>query len=105
MLGSWTSLSVVVSGGGSAAVGLGPRPRNPAAPARVSPPRNLRRLNGLACWVLMGTSFPFTGPGAPENAGQWTLLPSHEQAQHLTPKLTRRWKRERGTSGRCRRSG
>ena len=39
----------------------GCRPRNPAVPARVSPPRNLRRLNGRACWILMGTSLPDVG--------------------------------------------
>src|SRR5215510_11592433 len=58
MLGIRTSLILVVSGGGSAATGLGRRPRSPAVPASVSPPRNLRRLNRRACWILMGTSLP-----------------------------------------------
>src|SRR4029453_17279401 len=39
-----------------------------------------------------------------ENAGQWTLLSLHEQAQHLTLRLSRCRKRERGTSGRWRQS-
>ena len=57
MLGLRTSRIVVVSGGGSAAIGLGYTPRSPAVPASVTPPRNLRRLNCLACWVLIGTPF------------------------------------------------
>ena len=39
---------VLISGGGSAATGLGYTPRSPAVPASVTPPRNLRRLNGRA---------------------------------------------------------
>ena len=89
MPGILINLIVVVSGGGSAATGLGRRPRSPAVPASVNPSRNLRRLNRLAYWVLMGTSLPDTGQCDTENAGQWTLLPSHEQAQHLTPGVRR----------------
>src|SRR6266851_5981125 len=84
MLGVWTSVIFVVSGGGSAATRLACRPRSPAVPASVNPPRNLRRLNRLACWVHMGTSLPDSSQCDTENAGKWTLLPSHEQAQHLT---------------------
>src|SRR6266853_5970886 len=79
----WTSLSVVVSGGGSAGAGLGCKPRNPAVPTSVNPPRNLRRLNCLACWVLMGISLPAADQCDTENAVQWNHLPSHTQAQHL----------------------
>ncbi len=43
------SLSIVVSGGGSAAAELGRIPRIPAVPVSVTPPRNLRRLNRRAC--------------------------------------------------------
>src|SRR5262245_43830386 len=82
MLGIRTNLSLVVSGGGSAATGLGCTPRSPTIPASVNPPRNLRRLNRLTCWVFMGTSLPNAGQCDPETAAQWTLLPSHEQAQH-----------------------
>jgi len=32
----------------------------------------------------MDTSLPDAGQADTENAGPWTLLPSHEQAQHLT---------------------
>jgi hypothetical protein len=39
----------------------------------------------------METSLPDFGQWNTEHAGQWTLLPSHEQAQHLKrPRLTRR---------------
>ena len=95
MAGLCTNRSVVVSGGGSAATGLGCRPRSPAVPASVSPLRNLRRLNCLACWGLIGISIPDTGQCDPKNAGQWTLLPSPEQAQHLTPRVRRGWKLKR----------
>jgi hypothetical protein len=70
MAGVLGSLSVVVSGGGSATTGLGDRPRRPAVPASVSPPRNLRRLNGRACCVLMGIPLPEAGQYDTENAGQ-----------------------------------
>jgi hypothetical protein len=83
MLELWGSLSRVVSGGGSAATGLGYQPRSPTVPASVTPLRNRRRLNGRACWVLMGTSFPEAGQRDTANAGQWTLLRSREQVQHL----------------------
>jgi hypothetical protein len=84
MAGLRTNRSVVVSGGGSAATGLGYKPRSPAVPASVNPLRNLRRLNCRAYWVLIGTSIPDTGQCDTSNAGQWTLLPLHEQVQHLT---------------------
>src|SRR5439155_11761722 len=90
MPGTRTSLSLVVSGGGSAATSLGCTPRQPAVPTRLNSPRNSRRLNRLALWVRMGTSFADTGQCDTKNAGQWTLLPSHEQAQHLTPGFRRR---------------
>src|SRR4029450_9549989 len=90
VLGSFVSLIRVVSGGGSAAVGLGCQPRSPTVPASVTPPRNLRRLNGRAYWVRMETSLPDARQCDTENASQWTLLPSHEQAQHLTPCITGR---------------
>src|SRR6266511_1078405 len=61
MPGFLDSLTLVVSGGGSAATGLGYQPRSPAVPASVTPPRNLRRLNGRAGWVLIGPSLPDTG--------------------------------------------
>jgi len=67
--GIWTSLSVVVSGGGSAATSLGCKPRSPAVPASVNPSRNSRRLNRLACWILMGTSLPDPGQRDTKNAG------------------------------------
>ena len=57
MLGVRTNLSVVVSGGGSAATGSGRSARSPAIPASVNPPRKLRRLICRACWIRMGTSF------------------------------------------------
>src|SRR6266699_2656126 len=79
-----TSVSFVVSGGGSATAGLGLRPRSPAVPASVSPPKNARRLHRCVCWLRMDTSLPDAGQADTENAGPWTLLPSHEQAQHLT---------------------
>jgi hypothetical protein len=47
MQGGWTSLSVVVLGGGSAAIGLGCRPSSPAVPAKVSPPKKRRSLSVL----------------------------------------------------------
>src|SRR5919109_1483924 len=50
------SLIFVVSGGGSAATGLGYRPSSPAVPARVSPPRKRRRVHPAACGAFMGTS-------------------------------------------------
>src|SRR3989442_783018 len=84
MPGSRPSLSRVVSGGGSAATGLGCTPRSPAIPASVTPPRNRRRLNRRTCWLHMRTSLPDVGHDDTEDAGQWTLLPSHERAQHLT---------------------
>jgi len=43
-------------GGGSAASDSGFRPRNPAAPARTSPPRNSRRLQPSACLLCMRIS-------------------------------------------------
>ena len=64
--------------------GLAVQPSSPAVPASVIPPRNRRRLNRRACWVLTGTSLPRSGQCDTENASQWTLLPSQEQAQHLT---------------------
>src|SRR5262245_34744976 len=89
------SLIRVVSGGGSAATGTGDTPRSPAVPASVTPPRNLRRLNGRACWICMGTYLLDAGRCNPGNTAQWTLLPSHEQAQHLTLGLSCAWKPER----------
>ena len=71
-------------GGGSAVASPGCRPRHPAVPARASPLRNLRRLNGLACWILMRTSLPDAGQCGTYHAARWTLLLSHEEAQHLT---------------------
>ena len=47
------SLSVVTSGGGSAVAGLGCKPRSPAVPASVTPPRNLRRLNRCVDSVMV----------------------------------------------------
>jgi hypothetical protein len=47
MQGGWTSLSVVVSGGSSAAIGLGCRPSSPAVRAKVSPPKKRRSLSVL----------------------------------------------------------
>src|SRR2546427_7732158 len=84
MTGRFRSVSCFVSGGGSAVTGLGCKPRRPAVPASVNPPRNLRRLNGRACWIVMGTSLPEIGQCDTENAGQWTPLLSYEQVQHLT---------------------
>src|SRR4029450_13831721 len=60
-----TSLMVVVSGGGSAATGLGRQPSSPADPASVKLPRNLRRLHRRVGWVLIGISLPDAGPCAP----------------------------------------
>src|SRR5689334_6618344 len=80
MAGLCTHLIVVVSGGGSAAPSLGYTPRSPAVPANVTPPRNLRRLSRRVCWRLMETSFPDAGQCDTKNVGQWTLLPSCEQA-------------------------
>src|SRR5262245_29285445 len=77
------SRSCVVSGGGSAALGLRGTPRSPAIPASVTCPRNRRRLNGLACWIRMEPSLLDAGQCVTEHANQWTLLPSCEQAQHL----------------------
>src|SRR5215813_4236057 len=48
------------------------------------PPRNLRRLNDLACCIHMGTSLPKSSRWDPKNVGQGTLLPSPKQAQYLT---------------------
>ena len=79
---------LVVSGGGSATLGLGYKTSSPAAPIRVSPPRTPRRLNGLVCWIRMETSLPDADQCDPENASQWTILLWHKRAQHLTPKLT-----------------
>src|SRR6266540_668981 len=90
MAGLRNHLIVVVSGGGSAALGLEWRPRSAAVPASVNPLRNFRRLICLACWIRMGTSLLEAGQYDTENASQWTLLPSPEQAQHLTPRLQRR---------------
>src|SRR5438876_3223173 len=59
------SLSLVVSGGGSAATDSDFRPRSPAAPARTSPLRNSRRLQPSACRLFMGISFMY---GAVERA-------------------------------------
>jgi hypothetical protein len=56
MAGLRNHLIVVVSGGGSAALGLDYRPRIAAVPARVSPPKNFRRLQLAACGARMGTS-------------------------------------------------
>src|SRR5262249_10895894 len=82
------SLIFVVSGGGSAATGLGCQPRSPAVPASVNPPGNCRRLNRRACCLRRRTSFPDASRCAPETTSQWPLLPSHQQAQHLTLALT-----------------
>lgn len=85
------SLSVLVSGGGSAATSLGYQPKSPVVPASVTPVRNLRRLHGLACWVLMGTSPADAGQDDTENAGQWTLLSWHEQVTpvvHQAPRCS-----------------
>ena len=90
VLGTFVSRSRVVSGGGSAAVNLGcrgPR-RGPAVPSSVIPPRNLRRLNGLACWILISTSLPEASQYDSANPGQWTLLPSDEQVR---PRRVARW--------------
>ena len=54
--GAVTSVSLVVSGGGSAATSLGFRPRSPAVPASVSPPKNFRRLKPSPCLLIMGIS-------------------------------------------------
>src|SRR6266508_4622468 len=45
---------------------------------------------------------PVAGQCDTANAGQWTLLPSHEQAQHLTLGVSCCRKPERGTSAGCR---
>jgi len=45
-----------VSGGGSAPTSLGYRPRTPAVPAGVNPPRNARRVQPSARWIFMATS-------------------------------------------------
>src|SRR5215831_14496386 len=82
--GSWTNRIWVVSGGGSAMTSLGRRPRSPTVPASVSPPKKSRRLKGRIYWVRIGTSIPDAGQCATENTSQWTLLPLHKQAQHLT---------------------
>jgi hypothetical protein len=37
----------------------------------------------------MGSPLPDAGWYDTENTGQWTLLPWHEQAQHLTPGMSR----------------
>jgi hypothetical protein len=52
----WPSRIFVVSGGGSAATGLGCKPRSPAALATVSPPRNARRLKPAVRGVLIAAS-------------------------------------------------
>src|SRR5262245_34109894 len=80
--GACTRRIFFTSGGGSAVADRGYRPSSPAVPASV-PPRNLRRLNGLACCVHMGTSFPESGQWDPKNVGHGTLLPSSKQVQHL----------------------
>jgi hypothetical protein len=36
----------------------------------------------------MGPSLPVAGQCDTENASQWTMLPSHEQVQHLTRELS-----------------
>jgi hypothetical protein len=74
MLEVCPSRILVVSGGGTAATGLARRPRSPAVPASVTPPRNLRRLNGRACWILMRTFLSDAGQYDTENADQWTFL-------------------------------
>src|SRR6266705_3076278 len=96
-----TSVSFVVSGGGSATAGLGLRPRSPAVPASVSPPKNARRLHRCVCWLRMDTSLPDAGQSDTEHAGPWTLLPSHEQAQHLTLAVSRARKPERSVGCRA----
>src|SRR5262245_34985129 len=98
------SLSVLVSGGASAKACLGVRPCRPTVPASITPLRNFRRLNGRVCCILMGTSLLDASQCDPENADQWTLLPSYEQAQHLTPAVSRARKLKRGTSVSCRAS-
>jgi hypothetical protein len=56
MLGIWTSLILVVSGGGSAATDLGLRLSSPPVPASVSPSKNCRRLNPVMRWLSMEAS-------------------------------------------------
>jgi hypothetical protein len=64
---------------------LGRRPSNPAVPASVSPPKNFRRLMPPVCCRLLDISLPEAGQRDTWNTSQGTLLPSHEQAKHLTP--------------------
>ena len=91
------SLSVVVSGGGSAATDLACTPRSPAVPTSVNPPQEPPPAEPAS---VLGPHENLPSPDAgqcdTETAGQWTLLPSHEQAQHLTPGLSCCRKRERG---------
>jgi hypothetical protein len=61
MLGIYTRLILVVSGGGSAATRLAGKLRSPAVPASVNPPRNRRRLKCRAYWVLMSISLLASG--------------------------------------------
>jgi hypothetical protein len=78
MPGSHPTLSRVVSGGGSAAPGLGCTPRSPVIPASATPPRNCRRLNRRACWLCISTSFLMlvvTTPKMPSSGRQYTRLP------------------------------
>ena len=74
----------------------------PRRPRQRHPRKNSRRLPGMQ---LVGSSwkppFPVLVSAVPRNAGQWTLLPSHEQAQHLTPAVSRAQGPERGTSEGC----
>jgi hypothetical protein len=49
-------LSVVVSGGGSAALGLACKPSRPTVPAMVSPSRKRRRVQPAVCWARMEPS-------------------------------------------------
>jgi hypothetical protein len=48
----------------------------------------------------MRSSLPDAGQCDTENTGQWTLLPSHEQAQHLTESSPAAMKRS-GIAVRC----
>jgi hypothetical protein len=67
---------------GSAALGLARRPRNPAVPARVSPPRTRRRVQPSACGAFIGTSslarrsYPNARGGECRGAGRPCQRPS-----------------------------